>query len=167
LALVEAVTSVLNTANRFHDQRYQKVDNMSVGKKIEKKDARDYNRTLIGRLVLLSDNIPDSDWYALESNNNSKSFFPFSPDAYNNISNSKLVSTLPHDTNIPGKALCSHITSTKGIQPLFTIVGSSNVSSEITNKTREHWLQRIKPGNRARDYKKETELPTILEDYQE
>jgi len=103
----------------------------------------------------------------LNSDDNSEYFFLFSPDTHNNISNSKLVSTLPHDTNLYSKALCGCITFTKGIQPVFTIVGSSNISPEITNKIQKHWSQRFKLGDQAREYKKQTKLLTIFEELQE
>ncbi len=120
LASVEAVTSVPKAVNTFHDQG--------------SKDVRDHDKELIDRLALPLDNISEPDWNALDSGDDSECFFPCSPDAYNDVSNSKLVSTPPHDTNIHSKALRGRITSTKGIQPVFTIVGSSNISLEITNR---------------------------------
>jgi hypothetical protein len=57
-ASVEALNSVLNAANEFHDQvRYQKEDSTSVGKHIESEDAHDHDRALIDGLALPSDNI--------------------------------------------------------------------------------------------------------------
>jgi hypothetical protein len=94
LASVEAVASVLKGANKFHNQvRYQKEDSISVSKKIESKDARDYNKVLIDRPVSPSDNILDPDWNTVESKDNNEYFFLFSPDTCNKASNSKAVST--------------------------------------------------------------------------
>jgi hypothetical protein len=96
LASVEAVASVLKGANEFHDQvRYQKEDSTSVGKKIESEDARDHDKALIDGPVSPSDNILDPDWNTVESEDDNECFFPFSPDARNEASNGKAVSTPP------------------------------------------------------------------------
>ena len=117
MALVKAVTSVLNAANRLYNQATcQKEESTLFSKKIEKEDVRDYDKALKDRLVSPLDDILDLDLNYLESDNNSKYIFPLSLSAFNNALNSKLVlTTLLHNTNILSKDLYSCITFVKDI----------------------------------------------------
>lgn len=164
-ASVEAVTSILNIANAY---RNQNENSTSVSKKIEAECARDHDRTSMDELAMPSANIPESDWSSLDSDDDSECFFSFSPGGHNDLNNGKPVSTPPqHNTNIPVKALRGCLTLNKGIQAGYTVVESSNVSLEMTNKTREYWSDKFKPGVQVKGYRGEIELAAIPEESQE
>jgi hypothetical protein len=121
LALVEAVTSVLNAANRLHDQATcQKEESTPFSKKVEREDVRDYDKALKKGLVSPSDDISDLDLNLVESDDDSECIFPLSPSAYNDASNGKPVSTHPaHDTDMPGKDIHDRVTSAKCCEEQF------------------------------------------------
>jgi hypothetical protein len=157
LASVKAITSVLNAANRFHHQAaYEKEENMSFSKKIEKEDVCDYDKALNNRLVSPSDDISDLDLNLLESGDNSKYIFPLSPGTNNDASKGKPVSTPPlYDTDMLSKDLHSGITSAKAIQSAFTSAGSSNAPLKVSGRDCNHWSKSFEPCNQERDYENE------------
>jgi hypothetical protein len=169
LASVEAVTSVLNVANRLHNQAiYRKEKSTPFSKKIEREDIRDYDKVLKDGLVSPSDNISDLDLNHLESGDNSECIFPLSPGAPDDATNSKPVSTpLLYDTDILGKDLHGRINSVKDIQSAFTIASSSNASLKIAGEDCGHWSKRFEPCNQARDHENEIGLYTIPEEPKE
>jgi hypothetical protein len=156
LALVKAVTSVLNAAKGLHDQSTsQKEESTPFGKKIKREDICNHDKALKDRLVSPLDDISDLDLNPLESDDNSECIFPLSLGVYNEASNSKLVSTpLPHNTD-------------KDIQSSFTIAGSSNASFKIAGKDCNHWPKRFKSCDQLRDHRREIGLSTIPKESQE
>jgi hypothetical protein len=120
-ALVKAINSVLNTANKLHN--------------LKGEDVCDYNKVLKDRLASSLNDILDLDLNLPESNDNNKCIFLLSLSAHNNALNNKLVLTLLlHNTNMPSKDLHSRITFVKDIQSAFTITGSLNASLKISSK---------------------------------
>jgi hypothetical protein len=166
LASVEAVTSVLNAANRLHDQATcQKEGGTPFGKKIEREDVSDYEKALKDGLVSPSGDISDLDLNLLESDDDSECIFPLSPGADNDASNGKSVSTHPpHNADMLGKDIHSPVTSAKDTQSASTSVSSPNAYIKIAGKDRHLWSKKFEPGDQARDHRKEIGLWTIPEE---